>query len=301
MNNTCPLCLSTQCHTHVRNPKDREYFATRKIAAEILRCDVCDSLFQSPPVAVVEASSFYSASYQNYVRPDRRILSAIALFFFSRAAAGFKKRYRDSGLHVLDYGCGQGHFLKALSAIDPTVKAFGVDVVLPKEPVDGVRFETSLKPFFDNQVRFDVIRMNHVIEHLTELDNVMIQLRSLLKPGGRIIGQTPNAGHYTANLFGRFWGPLHFPYHTFLLTREGLERACERWSLKLMEFSATYQPTGWAMSLENMIKSFVSSSHQGRLPFYPLVLLASAPFTLLDYLIGLRPRNTAIVDFELKT
>jgi hypothetical protein len=151
----------------------------------------------------------------------------------------------------------------------------------------------------DSGMRFDVIRMRHVIEHLTDLDATMRALAGLLRPGGRIFGQTPNGGHYTARLMGTYWGPLHYPYHTVLFSPRGLALAAPRWALRLDGTAGAILPTGWAMSWENLAKQALRSRDCGRSPAYAALMAAGMPFALLDKLLS--PAATANFDFTLRT
>jgi hypothetical protein len=207
---------------------------------------------------------------------------------------------RKNGLHasVLDFGCNQGLFLRSLYEAGAR-SLVGFDVVKPSDPaaLSYFRFSSSLESLRDSGERFDVIRMNHVIEHLADLDAVMKLLASLLTAAGRIIGQTPNAAHYTSYLMKTYWGPLHYPYHCLLFSSEGLREAAKRWGLRLCSTATTIQPTGWAMTIENLVKPVTHPKQKGRSPFYALYLFASLPFVCFDSVT--RFSGTAIMDFEL--
>jgi hypothetical protein len=125
----------------------------------------------------------------------------------------------------------------------------------------------------------------------------MHTLAGLLRPGGRIVGQTPNGAHYTARLMGGYWGPLHYPYHTLLFSPRGLALAARRWALRLEATSGALLPTGWAMSWENLAKQALRSRGRGRSPAYAVLMACGLPFALLDKLLS--PRATANFDFTL--
>jgi SAM-dependent methyltransferase len=199
---------------------------------------------------------------------------------------------------VLDFGCGQGGFLRALAQAGCT-RLVGFDFVLYHElaSIPDVRFFESLAEIRASGRRFDVIRMSHVIEHLTDLDGTMGALSDLLTPTGQIVGQTPNAAHYTARLMGQYWGPLHYPYHTVLFSPRGLTHAARRWRLQLRETAGTSLPTGWAMSMDNRLKEATGSRTRGRTAAYTLLMAMFMPMALADRAFS--PRATANFDFVL--
>jgi SAM-dependent methyltransferase len=281
----------------VAAPVDREYFNVRRTPACILRCGSCRSLFQEPWPSDEEVQGLYAADYQNYASSRVPLLSRVASAYLRRGGARFVRRYgRDAS--ILDFGCGQGGFLRVLARAG-CARLAGFDFVLYRElaSLSGVRFFDSVDAIRGSGLRFRVIRMQHVIEHLTDPDATMKVLGGLLEDGGEIVGQTPNAAHYTARLMGQCWGPLHFPYHTVLFSPTGLERAAGRWQLRLRRTAGVLLPTGWALSAENLWKRASGSRTRGRTALYSALMALSMPMALLDR--ALSAEATANFDFVL--
>ena len=299
MTNPCPACHKTDNSVFVQNPEDNEYFTKRGIDCVILSCQHCQALFQSPFPTSEETNTFYGENYQNYTSSKVPFLSDILKKQTQAAAQNFIKRFGNDA-SVLDFGCGNGLFLQNLS--DAGMKnLYGYDVSVRFDDQIETRLTlfNDLKAIEESGIKFDVIRMHHVIEHLADLDETMSLLAGLLKEDGIIIGQTPNAAHYTSRMFKKFWGPLHYPYHTVLFAKESLLGAAPRWQLRVEKISPCLMPTGWAMSFENIYKSMAKSKHEGRSMFYTLFIAGSAPFALTDYILS-SYLGTAIFDFELK-
>jgi SAM-dependent methyltransferase len=94
-----------------------------------------------------------------------------------------------SGLRIIDIGCSLGWFVEA--AVADGAAAVGLDIDLPgltmarreRDPrcaflaVDG-----SALPFEDASV--DVVVFNHIYEHVVDADEVMHEVRRVLKPDG---------------------------------------------------------------------------------------------------------------------
>ncbi len=293
----CPACGCPEATLFVAAPLDREYFAHRTVAALILRCDACQSLYQDPWPTAEEVQGFYGADYQNYTTTAVPLLAGVNAFYQRQLSATFLREF-GADPAVLDFGCGQGGFLRELAAAGCRRLA-GFDFVLYPElnTIAGAQFFDDLDEMQKRGLRFDVIRLRHVIEHLTDLDTTLQKLAGLLTPAGRIIGQTPNAAHYTARLMGSYWGPLHFPYHTVLFSPEGLRRTAARSGLVLRKTTGSLLPTGWAMSGENFLKQVTGSRRRGRTAVYTLLMAASLPLAVLDRLLA--PAATANFDFEL--
>lgn len=297
MTPACPACGERGASVFVAAPRDREYFAERARPAAILRCAHCASLFQDPWPDAAEVQALYGPDYQNYGAARVPLLAALDAAYQRAVGSDFVRRHGREAA-VLDFGCGQGGFLRSLAAAGCTRLA-GFDFVLYPElgTIAGARFFDSLDALRDAGARFDVIRMRHVVEHLTDLDGTLGALAALLAPGGRIVGETPNAAHYTARLWRGWWGCLHYPYHTVLFSPDGLARAAARRGLRLAATTGSFLPTGWAMTAENALKQATGSRRRGRTPVYTLLMAASMPLAVLDRLLA--PAATANFGFEL--
>lgn len=294
---TCPACHSNEHRVVFEYPEDYEYFSQRIVKGRIVECLSCESIYQDPWPSNKEIEGFYPEDYQNYKRKDVPLLSILLQFFIDSAARNFINRY-GAGIKLLDFGCGDGSFLISLYHQ-------GVRNVFGFEPHKRENSSvTDQGVIFIDEIGqigklgpFDVIRMNHVIEHLSDLDSTMSALAGLLKPNGKLILQTPNPKTVTRKIFGRFWGALHYPYHTVLFTPAGLGKGSYRWGLGIDSINGCTLPTGWAMSIENVIKNYIKSTRRGRLPFYGLLVLACLPFAIIEKIV--LHQKAAVLDYVL--
>ena len=280
----CPVCRSDDSQIFVRNPRDYEYFMFREVDVALLACNHCGSIYQSPWPSVEELGTLYPLDYQNYTRKDVPLLSSLLGYMVQSAATGFIKAH-GAEKRILDFGCGDGTFVKALAAngardvtgFEPNARDNTVVFCEGFEIVRRIEDLVSRGPFA-------AIRMNHVIEHLHDLDGTMSTLSSLLEPGGVLVVQTPNPRSLTLRLFKKFWGGLHYPYHTALLSQFGLHQAAPRWNLCIKSITPSLMPTGWSMSVENIAKAIGGSTRRGRTAIYGGLVLLAAPFAIAEKL-----------------
>jgi SAM-dependent methyltransferase len=101
---------------------------------------------------------------------------------------------------LLDIGCGDGRFIRELSAIAPTKRLMGVDyseraIALAKgmNPDLNYRAVDITTNHLDGQ-QFDVVTLVEVIEHIppNELPRFIACAVSFLRPGGRLILTVPH-------------------------------------------------------------------------------------------------------------
>ena len=133
-------------------------------------------------------------------------------------------KYPDARASVLDVGCFNGFFVKKLlqlgfnargidfnnKALEFGKRQYGLDKAISNE---------NLQDLLEQGLKFDVITLFEVIEHLEDIAEVLTHTSSLLKKGGIIIISTPNSK--------MCWRPaLDFPpHHLSRFTPEAL-RSC---------------------------------------------------------------------------
>ena len=96
---------------------------------------------------------------------------------------------------LLDFGCGHGFFLRDFHTVLPDWELFGYDITTDK--LDELHAIEGVRRIFTDGIdavdqRFDLITLNHVLEHLVEPVAILRALRGLLRPGGRLIVRVPS-------------------------------------------------------------------------------------------------------------
>jgi predicted SAM-dependent methyltransferase len=72
------------------------------------------------------------------------------------------------------------------------------------------------------QELFDIITMNHVVEHVHDPLSLLRTCHKLLKVGGILWLESPNFNGYGRKLFGRHWRGLEVPRHLVLFNAANL-------------------------------------------------------------------------------
>ena len=102
---------------------------------------------------------------------------------------------------LLDFGCGNGAFLKAFAELNSEWKLYGYD--LDETHQQEVLSIPNVEEFYYSNLdqisqRFDLISMVHVLEHIPNPIKILQSLRRLLRPNGMILIQVPD---WTENPF----------------------------------------------------------------------------------------------------
>jgi SAM-dependent methyltransferase len=138
----------------------------------------------------------------------------------------------------LDIGCGGGALLADLRAIG-FGNLTGADPYMVKEREEpGFRLLKSDGVSLNE--RFDVVMMNHALEHVSDPGAVLRDIHSILAPGGVVLIRIPISASYQWRHYGGEWINLDAPRHMTLFSRMGFEAAAARagWSVRRVTYDA---------------------------------------------------------------
>lgn len=242
-----------------------------------------------------ELSRFYPSDYHSLA--PQRTLAAMRHLLRWRSLA----HCLDGPGAVLDYGCGDGGFLRFAAARAGGRRFWGyepADATSLERDVDGsvTIVRGSAERLFAELPECRLVTMNHVIEHLPRPDETLPRLRSKIAPGGWLTGQTPAAGSLEQRVFGTYWSGYHAPRHTVVFSQVGLRRALERADFSSVQVRGAFNPAAAAVS----VGSLLAGNHPGLIrrsgARWLALLAAGAAFAPVDLASG-RP---GIVNFEAR-
>lgn len=162
------------------------------------------------------------------------------------------------GAHILDIGCGDRSYEKYIGLKNHYV---GIDVEFSgrsdESKIPDYFYDGENIPLKDDSV--DVILFLEVLEHVTNPDRLLPEIRRVLKPKGLIIFSVP------------FLWPLHeepFDYRRF--SAYGVERLFTSLDFEIITQKRLYE--GWS----GISKLFNSLAGQNRKFYFPLKCIAVA-------------------------
>ncbi|MSM41270.1 MAG: methyltransferase domain-containing protein [Geobacter sp.] len=144
--------------------------------------------------------------------------------------------YLENG-KMLDVGCGNGHYLNKMSCLGWEVQ--GVD---PDEQAAGFAqarygLQVTVGTVYDANFAddsFDVITLNHVIEHVHDYISLLVECKRILKPSGKLILTTPNVDSLGCRYYNEYWRGLEPPRHLHLFTQKALIACCKQVGLEIL-------------------------------------------------------------------
>ncbi len=166
-----------------------------------------------------------------------KLLSHVPSIARARALEIFDLPASQAGT-LLDVGCGNGKFIRQMRSLG--WDACGVDPD-PMAVAQGLRaglnvFQGSIIDLPPDP-RYDVITLNHVIEHVPDPISLLAECKRRLTPRtGRLMIMTPNLNSLGHRWFGRFWRGLEIPRHLMLFSSAALRKCASqaRLTVKLL-------------------------------------------------------------------
>ena len=312
----CPACQSPDFRP-LFEATDRLYRTTTK-NFQVIECRQCRLLSLFPQPSVREVRAYYPDNY--WFAPEnetvdrleelyRRLVLRDHLNFVCQAL-----RSGPTGGPILDVGSGGGLFLRLLARRGYRVTGLDVSldaarVAWKDNGVPAVCGTLSNPPLAPNS--FAAVTMFHVLEHVHDPESYLAQARGLLKPGGCLIAQVPNAASWQFRLLGKNWSGLDVPRHLWDFRPHNLDLLLNRSGFEVVRrkyFSLRDNPAGLATSvapgLDPMARRLrrISESQPMQLCktlIYFSLVLASFPFTVLE--AACRAGSTVMVEARMKS
>lgn len=132
---------------------------------------------------------------------------------------------------ILDIGCGNGRFLSQMKKLGWSVQGVDIDekaASMARDLYDIDVFVGKLENAYFRAETFDVITMNHVIEHDYNPIQLLKKSWEALKPGGRLVLSTPNIESRGHKKFKKSWRGLEPPRHLILFSMNSLKTCTQQ-------------------------------------------------------------------------
>jgi 2-polyprenyl-3-methyl-5-hydroxy-6-metoxy-1,4-benzoquinol methylase len=196
--------------------------SSKFLVTTLRRCNQCQLLFRSPIDRNDKASRFYNRGYQSGFTTELPSHEAL-LGYLEAGFTGTPKNFNryielfdvlgvSEGARVLDLGCSWGYGAWQFQQAGYEVTGLEVGAARANYAREklGIDTATSLEHI---QGTFDVIFSSHVLEHIAELDDVLLWCEQRLSSGGLFVAVTPNGSdsfrRRSPKQWNRLWGAVH--------------------------------------------------------------------------------------------
>lgn len=254
----CPICGSTGVTETISGVSDNVSFAV-DYKGSIMQCSHCGHAFLSPVVnldqlhlayddyytqnktnlnisssAKRDKFSFFVKFYEFRFKPLFSVKGMVIDFlskiiplinyFLMRAVRFLPVPVQNSEVTLLDVGCGRGDFLVRSQYCG--YRAIGID--FDPETIDiankrGLTAKVCEIQDLPEDIKYDVISLSHVIEHVKDPIAMLKEIQLRLKVGGYFYIATPNFNSAGRETFGKYWRGCDVPRHFQFFNMDQLE------------------------------------------------------------------------------
>ncbi len=234
----CMVCQKSRLQFQEKGFYTRQGFDGLPYA--LYRCDQCEMLSIYPPPNNLtytpsrgENSEFVGHEEWSW---NARILKHI-------------KSYKESG-DLLDIGCNEGVFIEYASKHGYQCQGIEFDQVAAEAAISknrNVMHADFLK--VDESKKYDVILMNHVLEHLPQLNGVASKLKALLKDDGVVIINIPHYFGLIPQLMKGKWSILAPHEHISMFSKKSVMKLFgEEFTHIEIKTNTDVEPNGFTLS-----------------------------------------------------
>lgn len=242
----CPVCESNSLSITLTA---KDYFFTQE-TFQIMKCNSCEFLFTNPRPNSTELNRYYQTDeYLSHATTKKTIISVIYSFLRS---VSIKRKYsliskiKLKG-KILDIGCGTGEVLNYFNQ-----KGWETLGIEPAEtPRNFAVTNYGLSVFDESHLNnlqsasFDIITMWHVLEHVSELNERISQVKRILKNDGTLFIAVPNSKSWDAGHYKNFWAAWDLPRHLYHFSTISMTNLMTKHSLSIekihpMKFDSYY-------------------------------------------------------------
>lgn len=229
----CPVCSSTDFKPWM---VARDYTVTQ-VAFSLQECANCGFVVTSPRPDQKTIGLYYqSDKYISHTGGRKTLVDRIYLLARSytlRSKYKLIKKYKALG-SILDYGCGTGSFLHYMQQHNWQIA--GVE---PSEAANKKAKQIVNKEIYHelHQVKdkFDIITLWHVLEHVHDLNEKLLEIKEHLDNNGILIVAVPNIKSLDAKEYGAFWAGLDVPRHLWHFSNSTMQALLEKGGFKLID------------------------------------------------------------------
>lgn len=231
----CPSCGSSS----FQNKMITEDFTVSHESFAIVQCDKCNLLFTNPRPPKQSISKYYDSP--EYISHSNKTKSVLDIIYQVVRNYSLKKKYKlisslNTTKSLLDYGCGTGHFLNKvykeqweISGVEPNSNAhFNISVNIKKYIHKSL---SDISP----EKSFGIITLWHVLEHIHDLNETLINLKLRLDKNGKLIIAVPNPNSFDAEYFKEYWAAYDTPRHLYHFTQSSMKTLIKSHGLRIVK------------------------------------------------------------------
>lgn len=233
----CPVCQETNFSRFL---SCKDYTVSHE-TFQLLKCTGCGFVITNPRPDEKDLSRYYLSD--NYISHSNQSKNLIDQIYKVSRIFTLKWKYNlvrkfsvspEANPAILDFGCGTGAFLQACEK--HKMKTTGVE---PSPVARTTAMKTTqahiVPDLQDVSGQFDTITLWHVLEHIADLNETLLNLKNHLKENGTMFIAVPNLQSQDARKYQAYWAGYDVPRHLWHFSPEPMKRLLEKHELRLIK------------------------------------------------------------------
>ena len=194
----------------------------------IVSCETCGFMFTNPRPSEKNLKKYYkSGEYISHTNNKKGVFNSlyqVVRKYSIKRKLRLLKTKATKGNH-LDIGCGTGEFLNACNKEGFSARGIEPSKLAREQAIKNYNLDVSsdvnLKQY--STCEFDSISMWHVLEHVSNLEDTLTEIKRIQKKDGILIVAVPNCNSWDATYYKEFWAAWDVPIHLWHFTIKTIE------------------------------------------------------------------------------
>ena len=216
----CPIC-----------EQDNAELLFDKDALSVVICKRCQLRYVNPRVNRQTLEGVYTETYYPPDKVERIRTDNMEWLQMTERLTELEKQHRSKG-RLLDVGCGIGTFLHLVR--EQGWEPYGIDPSKSGSAFAKEKYKLDVRcgDIFDADfpfAYFHAITLYHVLEHISELNPFLSELRRILKQGtGTLVIEVPNGESVQSRLQKADWPYVHPHDHLYYFSAYSLPKLLQK-------------------------------------------------------------------------
>jgi predicted SAM-dependent methyltransferase len=286
----CPVCDSSSTEEYMKckdHSKSQEYFKLEK-------CINCSFIFTNPRPEEKDLGKYYE--FEEYVSHSDTTKDLINKLYHIVRKWNVRNKVKYLGKEkgiVLEIGSGTAEVLSKCKrkgwqtiGVEPSKSARYI-----AHKNHGILLNKNIDECELKEKSVDRIMMWHVLEHITNLDEVMNLVKNTLKEEGEFIIAMPNSNSLDAQKYKENWAGYDVPRHVSHFQKNTVKRLVEKHGFEIVKPKPMWFDSFYTSMLSEKIKTgkynYIKASWTG-LRSNIKAVMRNGEFSSLIYFIRLK-------------
>ena len=254
----CDLCGKDDSKIIFKNVHDTNLWLPGEF--NVVQCKNCGLNYVNPQLNSELIGEYYPEKYGPYKKENPLILK-IKNLIWSREKKTIRELVKPNG-NILEIGCARGDFL---NFIGNGYNLYGIEMdeksVQAASEYDNIKvWRGKFEEFnFPRDLKFDLIILSFVLEHLPSARAAFEKMASIIAPNSKLLISVPNYDSWDRVIFGKYWNALDVPRHYFTFTESTMKQYARDYGFNIIGIKHSAVPNDWIGGLGRLLGEKVSS------------------------------------------